>query len=124
MALYCLLPILITLVAISNFHYVFRCLNLCPSNVTTDVNLKQAMLQARVQEFVRGGGGAQNLKAVFFFFFFFSISRGGGSQAPCPPPWTRACVIRDLSNIRHWKLNVLKLTYKEEGMCVRGVGHV
>ena len=39
-------------------------------------------LQARVQEFVRGGGG-QNLKAFFFFFFFcFSISRGGGGQAP------------------------------------------
>ena len=61
MALYCLLSILITLMAISNFHYVFRCLNLCPSNVTTDVNLKQAMSQARVQEFVRGGG--QNLEA-------------------------------------------------------------
>ena len=28
--------------------------------------------QARVQEFVRGGG-AQNLKAFFFFFFCFSI---------------------------------------------------
>ena len=32
-------------------------------------------LQARVQELVRGGGGAQNLKAFFFAFQFF---RGGG----------------------------------------------
>ena len=38
-------------------------------------------MQARVQEFVRGG--AQNLKAFFFFFFFFffSIFQGGGGPA-------------------------------------------
>ena len=34
-------------------------------------------IQARVQEFVRGG--AQNLKA-FFFFFFFNFSGGGPAQ--------------------------------------------
>ena len=34
------------------------------------------ILQARVQEFVRGGGGAQNLKA--FFFFAFQYFRGAG----------------------------------------------
>ena len=33
-------------------------------------------LQARVQEFARGG--AQNLKAFFFFFFAFQFFRGGG----------------------------------------------
>ena len=35
--------------------------------------------QARVQEFVRGGG-AQNLKAFFFFFFAFQYFRGGPTQ--------------------------------------------
>ena len=35
-------------------------------------------VQARVQEFARGG--AQNLKAFFFFFFCFSIFQGGGAQ--------------------------------------------
>ena len=35
-------------------------------------------IQARVQEFVRGG--AQNLKAFFFFFFCFSIFQGGPSS--------------------------------------------
>ena len=37
--------------------------------------------QARVQEFVRGGGpkgGGQKLKAFFFVFFCFSILQGGG----------------------------------------------
>ena len=35
-------------------------------------------MQARVQEFVRGGG-AQNLKAFFLFFFFAcQFFRGGG----------------------------------------------
>ena len=33
--------------------------------------------QARVQEFVRGGGGPQNLKAFFFMLFTFY---GGGGQ--------------------------------------------
>ena len=41
-----------------------------------------AIVQARVQEFVRGG--AQNLKAFFFFFFFFffafQLFRGGPAQ--------------------------------------------
>ena len=38
-------------------------------------------IQARVQEFVRGG--AQNLKAFFFFFFFaFQFFRRGGGPAP------------------------------------------
>ena len=48
-------------------------------------------LQARVQEFARGG--AQNLKA-FFFFFFFAFQFLGGAQAPWPPPpWSRAWAI-------------------------------
>ena len=40
----------------------------------------QRELQARVQEFVRGG--AQNLKGFFFFFFFllFNFSGGGPAQ--------------------------------------------
>ena len=41
-----------------------------------------SMIQARVQEFVRGGGG-QNLKAFFFclFVFCFSIFQGGAYAA-------------------------------------------
>ena len=66
--------------------------------------------QARVQEFVRGGGGAQNLK-VFFFCFAFQYFRGGGPAQKIDEkiifwtkksqnigelaenllPWTRAC---------------------------------
>ena len=33
-------------------------------------------MQARVQEFARGGGGAQNLKT--FFFLLFNFLEGGG----------------------------------------------
>ena len=36
------------------------------------------IIQARVQEFVRGG--AQNLKAFFFFFFLLFNFSGGGAQ--------------------------------------------
>ena len=40
---------------------------------------KHVVVQARVQEFARGG--VQNLKAFFFFFFCFSIFQGGGPSS-------------------------------------------
>ena len=40
--------------------------------------LKELYHQWRVQEFVRGGGGGENLKG--FFFLLFNFSREGSAQ--------------------------------------------
>ena len=72
----------------------------CPPRYAT----ASVTVQARVQEFVRGGGG-QNLKAFFLLFNFL----GGGGPAqkidekmilPPPPRWTRACGLSICLSVR------------------------